>query len=257
MTQENPFQFNFRILTSSQDYKMEETKAKYFIQFGICPYLRFMFLEDMKNMPFMFRFDETTTSQIKKQYGGYVNFYSKQERKVVTRYTGSLFVGHYKDGHICMIISSNLWRILKWTEPSWSVLAWMDPTSTSHSNENLWKSWRKTREIVFSLGSCGLHTVNNGFGKGLKQLKETLDVEQFLIDLYFFFFPSARRKDYKEMENLTDVTAEYLLTFCSTRWLYIRKVFVRMMEQKENIKEYFFISFYQHKKDSGKKMELL
>ena len=45
------------------------------------------------------------------------------------------------------------------------------------------------------------------------------------------------------MENLTDVTAEYLLKFCSTRWLYIGKVFVRMMEQKENIKEYFFISF--------------
>ena len=41
------------------------------------------------------------------------------------------------------------------------------------------------------------------------------------------------------MENLTDVTAEYLLKFCSTRWLYIGKVFVRMMEQKENIKEYF------------------
>ena len=39
-----------------------------------------------------------------------------------------------------------LWRILRWTQTSWSVLAWMGPTSTSLSNENLWKSWRKTRE---------------------------------------------------------------------------------------------------------------
>ena len=41
------------------------------------------------------------------------------------------------------------------------------------------------------------------------------------------------------MENLTDVTAEYLLKYCSTRWLCIGKVVVRMMEPMENIKEYF------------------
>ena len=36
-----------------------------------------------------------------------------------------------------------------------------------------------------SLRSCALHSVNNGFGEGLRQLKETLDVEQLLIDIYF------------------------------------------------------------------------
>ena len=92
----------------------------------------------------------------------------------------------------------------------------------------------------FTLGSCVLHTVNNGFGEGLKQLKEKLDVEQLLIDVYFFFkYSSARREDYKEMENLIDVTAEYLLKYCWTRWLYIGKVAVRIMEPMENIKEYF------------------
>ena len=90
----------------------------------------------------------------------------------------------------------------------------MDPTLVSPSNENLWKSWRKTKEIVFfTLGSCVLHEF--GFGEGLKQLKEKLDVEQLLIDVFFFFkYSSARREDYKEMENLIDVTAEYLLKYC-------------------------------------------
>ena len=91
-----------------------------------------------------------------------------------------------------------------------------------------------------SLGSCALHSVNNGFGEGLKQLKETLDVKQLLIDIYFFFkYSLARREDCKEMEHLTDVTAEYLLNYCSTCWLYIGKVIVRIMEQMENIKEQF------------------
>ena len=57
---------------------------------------------------------------------------------------------------------------------------------------------------------------------------------------FFFKYSSARREDCKEMENLTDVTAEYLLKYCSTRWLCIGKVVVRMMEPMENIKEYFF-----------------
>ena len=47
---------------------------------------------------------------------------------------------------------------------------------------------------------------------------ETLDIEQVLIQVYFFFkYSSARREDYKEMKNLTDITAEYLLKYCSIR----------------------------------------
>ena len=60
---------------------------------------------------------------------------------------------------------------------------------------------------------------------------ETLDIEQVLIQVYFFFkYSSARREDYKEMKNLTDITAEYLLKYCSIRQLYIGKVVVQMME---------------------------
>ena len=81
--------------------------------------------------------------------------------------------------------------------------------------------------------------MNNGFGEGLKQLKETLNVKQLLIDIYFFFkYSWVRKEDYKEMENLTDVTAEYLLKYCSTRWLYIGKV-VGIMEQMETSRSTF------------------
>ena len=62
------FAIQFPDSNIAENYKMEETKAKYFIQFGIYLHLHSMLLEDMKNMPFTFLFDETTTSQIKKQY---------------------------------------------------------------------------------------------------------------------------------------------------------------------------------------------
>ena len=59
-----------------------------------------MLKEDYKNTPFCFKFDETTTSQIKKQYDGYIQFYSESLKKIVTCYCGSLFVGHCTAEHL-------------------------------------------------------------------------------------------------------------------------------------------------------------
>ena len=57
-------------------YSQEETKIKYTIQYGIAPYFKQQLLSDMKDCPFSFRFDETTTAQKKKQYDDYVTYLS-------------------------------------------------------------------------------------------------------------------------------------------------------------------------------------
>ena len=46
------------------------------IQDGIAPYLQKIILNELKELPFSFRFDETTTSQVKKQYGVYATYHS-------------------------------------------------------------------------------------------------------------------------------------------------------------------------------------
>ena len=184
-----------------------------------------MLLEDMKNMPFTFRFNETTTSQIKKQYDGYINFYSKQERKVVTWYTGSLFVGHCKD----VDLLDHFFKFMDnfKVNTDYLVIIGMDGPNVNKSFEQkLVEKLEKDKGNSFvSLALCALHTMNNGFGEGLKQLKETLNIKQLLIYVYFFFkYSSARREDYKEMGNLTDVTAEYLLKYCLTRCCTLAKL---------------------------------
>ena len=47
----------------------------------------------MQEKPFTFHFDESTTSQTKKQYDGYVKFFSLESGEVVIVYYGTLFVG--------------------------------------------------------------------------------------------------------------------------------------------------------------------
>ena len=48
----------------------------------------------MEGVPFTFKLDETTTSQVKKQYNAYISYWSRQYNEVVNVCAGSLFVGH-------------------------------------------------------------------------------------------------------------------------------------------------------------------
>ena len=88
------FQEMFPDSNIGKKYCQGETKTKYTIQFGIAPHVKSKLLEDFAGSPFSFKFDETTTSQVKKQYDGYITYMSALNNTVVTAYAGSLFVGH-------------------------------------------------------------------------------------------------------------------------------------------------------------------
>ena len=58
----------------ARKYKQSETKVKYSVQFGIAK-------QDFSKTPFTFKFDETTKSQIKKQYDGYIQYWCPKHGK--------------------------------------------------------------------------------------------------------------------------------------------------------------------------------
>ena len=76
----------------AKNYHQGRGKIKYVIQFGISPYVSEMVQKDLQNQPFTFNFDETTTSQVKKQYDRYATYYSLSETKISSVYCGSLYV---------------------------------------------------------------------------------------------------------------------------------------------------------------------
>ena len=66
-------------------YRQGETKIKYIMQFGIAPFVKEQMIRDFKFQSYTFKFDETTTNQVKKQYDGYVQFWSNEKKKIVNR----------------------------------------------------------------------------------------------------------------------------------------------------------------------------
>ena len=70
------FRLMFPDFEIAKNYEQADTKIKYNIPFGIAPYLKEKLTYDVRNKPFTFKCDETTTSQVKKQYDGYLQYWS-------------------------------------------------------------------------------------------------------------------------------------------------------------------------------------
>ena len=113
----------------AKQLSQQETKPKYTIQFGIAQYVKEKLILDVSNKPFSFKFDETTTSQIKKQYDAYVTYFSYTNQVIVTAFCGSLFVGHCTAENLLSHFL-NLLRALGLTLSLYCHLDWMDPQLT-------------------------------------------------------------------------------------------------------------------------------
>ena len=75
--------------------------------------------------------------------------------------------------------------------------------------------------------------------KGVLQLP--IDIDNFAVNLHGFFkLSSARHEDYSHLEDVTEVTAHYVLRHSSVRWLTVKYVLARIIEQWSNLKEYFY-----------------
>ena len=239
----------------AKKYSQEETKTKYVVQFGIAPYVKSEIVKDFAGSPFSFKFDETTTSKVQKQYDGYITYISPlANHRVVTRYVGSLFVGHCKAEDL----RDHFHEFMKELKLDTDLLLGIGldgPHVNLKFQRQLSEEMEKEKGNSFlPIGTCPLHTVNNAFGEGMKMVKGYLDIEQFLVDLHSFFkLSAARREDYKALGQVTDVVARFMLRYCSTRWLYIGKTVLRVMEQIDNIKLYFLTELPKSAGFKGKK----
>ena len=70
----------------AKGFHQAETKTKYMIQFGVAPYVRKQVIEDFTGHHFTLKFDQTATFKIKKQYDGYVQFWSLSKNIIVNRF---------------------------------------------------------------------------------------------------------------------------------------------------------------------------
>ncbi|CAC5413355.1 KCNT1 [Mytilus coruscus] len=90
---------------------------------------------------------------------------------------------------------------------------------------------------VFNVG-CVCHLANICAQKAVKTLP--LPVDELLIDVFFHFYHSSKRKEeYNSFLDFTDTEPMKLLKHCGTRWLSLERCVRRLLQQWPALKSYF------------------
>lgn len=122
----------------------------------------------MKDNPFSFKFDETTTSQVKKQNDGYVQYYSKKYKKIVNHYAGSLFLGHCTSEDL-LTHFFDFGTKIQWNLKYLLSIGMNGPNVNLKFQKLLDDELIKTyNNKIINVGTCSLHPVHTAFQKALK-----------------------------------------------------------------------------------------
>ena len=146
---------------------MCETKIVYVIKVVIPQYVHRKLIKDVADTPFSSLFDKATKSQVKKQYGEYVMYWSKQDCRVVSRYCSSSFVGHCDADTLV----KHYVGFVKALELDSSMLLHfgMDASNTNLSFERKMAKYLEEMNTTFlMIGTCSLHPVHSAFSKSIK-----------------------------------------------------------------------------------------
>ena len=183
-------------------------KVPYILKFSIADHLKTQLIYDMKGVPYTFKFDETTPTQTKKQYDGYLQYWFSSREGILNSYCGSIFIGHcshkdpvqhYHEFENAMELDSTLLLHLGTDGPN---------LSKKFASVLISQIEEEANSKILNIGTFSLHPVYTSFRKGLKKLN--FDFSEFFHDVHFFFkLSSARREKYASLEELTNVVAKY------------------------------------------------
>lgn len=246
-----PEMFPDSIIASKMQLK--EKKVAYVISHGIYKNFQELLKKDLSSCAtkFTIAFDETTNAQVKRQLDVYARYWSADFSIVSCRYLTSVFLGHATAD----IILSELLDVLSSFNISLNDIICLSMDNPNVNKSLLRKFNDKMREEcgkeTVALGACNLHVANNSF----KHLLNALDVvsfDEFATDVHFFLkYSAARREDYQCIEEVTQETAKFFLKHVSSRWLTTGPVAQRLLDQWENMCEYF-LKFLPSQKSQAK-----
>ena len=128
----------------------------------IANYLKKNLIYDVNNTPYSFLFDETTSSQVKKQYDPYLSYWSNHHSKVVNSYVGSLFVGRCKADDL--VEHYNEFVKMMQLDSNYLLHIGMNGLNRNLSFESKLATDLEEMDTTFQrIGSCSLHPTHTAF----------------------------------------------------------------------------------------------
>jgi len=123
-------------------------------------------------------------------------------------------------------------------------------------NNSIYTRIAESNQDVYPVG-CACHLAHLCAKKAANQL--SVDVEELVIDLYYHFDKSSKRKEIlKGYQEFCNVETRKILKHSSTRWLSLMKCLDRILRQYDALKSYFLSSASEEKStDKNKKKSMV
>lgn len=231
----------------ASNYRMSYTKCQYVVEFALKTFILQNLCDDFRDTAFTFKFDESTTVQVKKQYDGHIQYYSKRFERVINHFCGSMFVGHCTSeqlrNHFFEFGAKLNWKI------NYLLHLGMDgPYVNKKFQEELIAELKGVHgKTILDVSTCSLHPVHNSFEKGLTKI--AFDYDKFARNIYTFFKRSpARREDFLFANIDSELEVHFMRRHVATRWVSLKKAYVRINEQWDHLKSYFLEYLPKQKK---------
>ena len=206
---------------------------------GMSKYFTQLIVKDLvkSKLPFCIHFDETTSTQVKKQMDLTLRYWSPTHEEVWITYYTSLFFGHAEGEKVAVKVYEQL--VSDGIPVAKLVTLVQDGPNVNKT------IFRKMDELIrhdnpeftglVDLGSCSIHTIHNAFGKG----QCGKEIEQLCMDLRALFkYSAARCEDFREVQIEMDLDLTNFLQYTVVRWLSIGPAVKRILEQWEAVTQF-------------------
>lgn len=209
--------------TIGQNYHSASTKATCMLNLAVTPFLINKLADTMKSRPFSLSTDGSNDTGLEKMNPISVRVYDVERSKVVTKF---LHMCPSTDGRAETLFSNidcKLSELLNLSNP-WVMCTALgvDNTSVNIGVRNSIKSRLLQRNKAIYVNGCPCHIIHNAAQKGARSYcaSSKFDCEEFLIDVYFWFEHSTKRKnELRSFCDFCDQQYRRVIKHVSTRWL--------------------------------------
>ena len=236
----------------AKSYSCGKTKATCILNRAIKPSLQSELIQQMRENIFSICTDGSNDQNLSKMNPVTVRLFDINQRKVVTKFLDMCLT----QSSTAVAIFSSINDAFIRNGVSWEhcVSLGVDNTSVNVGKHNsLIVEARKMNSNIILMG-CPCHMAHNTARKAEREFEKYVDfnVEQLLIDIYFHFDYSSKRKNML-VEFCEFCSQEYhkILKFLSVRWLGLSTCLERTLKMYPSLQSYFLSQ--EPEKKNGKR----
>ena len=227
----------------ASQYHSASTKATCMLNEAVAPVLLGDLISIMKTHPFSLCVDGSNDSDLEQMHPITIRIFDTHTNKIVTRFLDMCTSTSGTAEGIFSVVDGKLQQLLQ-TSNAWSLCTsvGVDNTSVNIGSRNSIKTRVLRCNPTVYFNGCPCHILHNAAQKSAESFSQSsgFDVEEFVIDLFYWFDKSTKRKN--ELRSyciFCDQEYKRIVKHVSTRWLSLELAVQRALQQLPSLTSYF------------------